>query len=102
MNVTLVARATNIDRVIIGAYALNLDLPFLPHIGMRFTQGSGTALWETRSGIEFPAVKEVVYNVDEETCYCLLIVKDRLTSSLWTEIEDMETSFALGQFVACD
>jgi hypothetical protein len=99
-NVCLVVRVVNIAEIVIGGYVREIELPFVPTVGMKFKQGSSTWLWETKRGELNPAIKEVVYNIDEEKVYCLFEVNDFLESSFWNEIEkeNLDRSLELKQF----
>jgi hypothetical protein len=100
MRVCLVVRVVNSNNETIGGYAREVDLPFVPTVGMKFKQGISTRLWETENGELSPSVNEVVYNFDEETIYCLFEVNEFLKSAFWTEIksENLHRSFELSQF----
>lgn len=100
MKICLVVRVVSRDDETIGAYAREVELPFVPTVGMEFKQGSSTWLWETESGQLHPTVKRVVYNFDEETVYCLFEITEYLKSSFWTEInsEILNHNFELRQF----
>lgn len=86
------------SKQLVKAYARNLDLPFVPTVGMKFKHGLSTWLWETDNGELSPGVKEVVYNIDEETIYCLFEVNEILGASFWQEIKNIDNSFELMQF----
>lgn len=89
------------EKYLKAAYARNLELPFVPSVGMRITGGTSTWLWETRDGNELaPSIKEVVYNIDEETVYCLFEIYDEsLCNSFWTDItKHIGHSIELSQF----
>ncbi|MEL7654296.1 MAG: hypothetical protein AAGU75_00120 [Bacillota bacterium] len=86
------------NNITVGAYAREVELPFIPTVGMKFKQGTSTWLWETKEGVEFPSVKEVVYNFDQETAYCLFEVSGYLASSFWTKIDNLGDSLELYQF----
>lgn len=101
MKVNLVVRVINKEHGTIGGYVKDIDLLFVPTVGMKFKQGSSTWLWETVNGNELnPAVKEVVYNIDEEGIYCLFEIKEFLAASFWNQIKDenLHNSFELSQF----
>lgn len=72
----------------------DLEVPFVPTVGMRFKQGASTWLWETNNGELMPAVETVTYDFDEETFVCLFTVEEALKSGFWTKIEgaDIEGS----------
>lgn len=72
----------------------DLELPFVPTIGMQFKQGTSTWLWETDDGELMPAIETVTYDFDEETIVCLFTVEKPLKASFWTKIEgaDIEKS----------
>jgi hypothetical protein len=80
---------------LIGLYVReDLNLPFVPTVGMQFKQGISTWLWETDSGELMPAIETVTYDFDEETFVCLFTVDAPLKASFWTKIEgaDIERS----------
>jgi len=72
----------------------DLELPFVPSVGMRFKQGNSTWLWETDEGELLPAIEAVTYDLDEKTLVCLFTVEKALNASFWTKIEgaDIEKS----------
>lgn len=72
----------------------DIELPFVPTIGMRFKQGTSTWLWETDDGELMPAVETVTYDFDEETIVCLFTIEKSLKANFWTKIEgdDIEKS----------
>jgi len=80
----------------------NLQLPFVPTIGMSFKQGTSTWLWETSKGELMPTVEAVTYDLDEEMFVCLLTVNQPLKASFWTKLEgaDLERSIYLTYFQA--
>jgi len=100
MEVVLVVRVINTDKEIIGGYVFELDLPFVPTVGMKFKKGNSTWLWETKYGELSPGIEEVVYNIDEEKIYCLFEIKYFLVNSIWKEIsqQSLNNSFELMQF----
>ncbi|MEC0091792.1 hypothetical protein [Paenibacillus macquariensis] len=100
MIVNLVVRVVDKQERIIGGYVKEMELPFVPTIGMKFKQGSSTWLWETENGELNPSVKEIVYNIDEEKLYCLFDIHESLKSSFWKEIpyDILARSFELSQF----
>lgn len=65
----------------------DLELPFVPTVGMRFMQGTSTWLWETKTGELMPAVESVTYNLDEGLFVCVFTVDEPLKSAFWTKIE---------------
>jgi hypothetical protein len=71
------------DGTLMGGYVRELDLPFVPSIGMRFKQGASTWLWETEAGKLAPPVEQVIYDIDEETIVCLFTVDAALKSAFW-------------------
>jgi hypothetical protein len=72
----------------------DMELPFVPTVGMQFKQGVSTWLWETDNGELMPAIETVTYDFDEETFVCLFTVEAPLKASFWTKIEgaDIERS----------
>ena len=97
MKIVLVVKVISEGRLS-AAYARDIELPFVPTIGMKFKQGVSCWLWETQEDTEFPPVKEIVYNLDEEIIYCLFEVHDKLKSSFWIEIKNLGSSIELSQF----
>lgn len=71
---------------LIALYVRELDLPFVPSVGMQFKQGISTWLWETGKGELVPSVEAVIYDLDEELIVCVFTVTEPLKSSFWTEI----------------
>jgi hypothetical protein len=80
----------------------DLELPFVPTVGMRFMQGTSTWLWETKTGELMPSVESVTYNLDEGLFVCVFTVDEPLKSAFWTKIdgEDIERSAYLPYFEA--
>lgn len=72
----------------------DLELPFVPTVGMQFKQGTSTWLWETDKSELMPAIETVIYDFDEETLVCLFTVNEELNASFWKKIEgaDIERS----------
>jgi hypothetical protein len=98
MRVVLVVKVINDYKETVGGYAHELELPFVPTVGMKFKQGTSTWLWEVEDGELEPEVKEVVYNIDEEAIYCLFEINQYLKSSFWHELPTITNSFELSQF----
>lgn len=100
MKVCLVVRVIDENEYMLAGYTRSIELPFVPTLGLKFKQGSGTTMWDTELGELSPVIKEVVYNLDEETVYCLFEINESLQSSFWTEIptDVLEDSFELNQF----
>lgn len=73
--------------VICGHYR-ELELPFVPTIGMRFDGGTSTTMWETTNGTEAPKVERIMYHFDEEVIACLFTVRNQLASTFWKDIDD--------------
>ena len=92
--VKLIARLRSDDLSVAG-YAHELDLPFVPVVGMKFKQGTSTWLWETANGELAPKIEEVVYDLDEDLFACLFTVDQVLRSSFWKEFgsETMEAGY---------
>lgn len=73
--------------VLAALYVHQLELPFVPQIGMKFEQGMSTWLWETTNGEKLnPPVDDVIYDIDEEELICLFTVEERLASAFWEEL----------------
>lgn len=79
-----------VDGQTMGGYVRELDLPFVPTVGMRFEQGN---MWEAGKQFLSPAVESVIYDLDEETIACLFNVKDELTSTFWVKLNCEEYGF---------
>lgn len=78
-------------------YCREIELPFVPTVGMRFEQGTSTTLWETMSGGEFsPVVEEVTYDLDEEIFVCLFSVGSPLAASFWTALPELQPGHVCG------
>lgn len=76
----------------IGGYTRELDMPCPPCLGMRFTQGISTRLWETEVGELDPMVEEIIYDIDEETVVCLFTVSKALISTFWKTLRPNEVT----------
>jgi hypothetical protein len=72
----------------------DLELPFVPSVGMQFKQGTSTWLWEIEGGELMPKIEAVICDLDQETLVCLFTVEKSLKSGFWTKIEgaDIEKS----------
>ncbi|MES2740772.1 MAG: hypothetical protein V4754_07445 [Pseudomonadota bacterium] len=81
----------------VRGYFRELNLPFIPSLGMQFKKGTSTWLWETQNGEIAPKVEAVVYDIDEDLFACLFIVDQELKSSFWTDIDiqSMEAQYFL-------
>ena len=98
MNVNFVVKVIDENDDAITGYVLNLDLPFIPNVGMKITGGTSCLLWETQSGRKLnPKIQEVVYNMDEEAVYCLFEINELLSSSRWVKI-NVNGSLEMHQF----
>jgi hypothetical protein len=99
MNVCLVVKVLSQQEDLLKAYVSKLDSPFVPTVGMEFKISNSSAwLWETDNGELQPQVKKVVYNIDDETIYCLFEIDKYLNTSFWTEIKNVYNSYELMQF----
>ena len=78
------------DEIVALYVSSDLELPFVPAVGMQFKQGNSTWLWETGSGELMPQVETVTYDLDENLFVCLFTVNKSLKSSFWTKIESEE------------
>lgn len=65
----------------------DLELPFVPTVGMQFKQGISAWLWETDKGELMPGIETVTYDFDEEKFVCLFTVEEALNASFWNKIE---------------
>ncbi|MNE16577.1 hypothetical protein D3C76_887220 [compost metagenome] len=75
--------------VVQSGYSRELELPFIPTVGMRFEQGMSTTLWETTTGEELdPAVERVIYDLDEEMFVCLFTTPLPLAATFWHDLPD--------------
>jgi len=71
-----------------GGYVRQLQLPFVPYVGMKFEQGTSCALWEAAGNEELsPSIEEVVYDIAEAEIVCLFTVDKPLSSSLWQTLD---------------
>ncbi|WP_193453247.1 hypothetical protein [Pseudomonas nitroreducens] len=78
-------------------YCREIELPFVPTVGMRFEQGISTTLWETTSGDELsPAVEQVIYDLDEEMFVCLFTVESPLAASFWENLPELQPGHVCG------
>jgi|CXWL01.1.fsa_nt_gi hypothetical protein len=66
-------------------YAKELELPFVPAVGMKFVQG--TNLWETEDGELSPEIERVIFDLDDSKHVCLFTITKRLSSSFWQELD---------------
>jgi hypothetical protein len=92
--VELLVRQVVSGKVVALYVSDDLELPFVPSVGMQFKQGNSTWLWETDEGELMPAIETVTYDLDEKTLVCLFTVEQPLNASFWTKIEgaDIEKS----------
>jgi len=92
--VELLVRQVSKGKVVALYVSQDLELPFVPTVGMRFKQGTSTWLWETDKGELMPEVEAVICDLDEEAIVCLFTVEESLNASFWTKIEgaDIERS----------
>lgn len=80
-----------------GGYSRELELPFIPTIGMQFEQGISTTLWETASGEELdPAVERVIYDLDENLFVCLFNIPLPLAASFWQDLPKRSDGIVCG------
>jgi hypothetical protein len=70
-----------------GGYVRELELPFVPTVGMQFKQGGSTWMWETALGELAPPIETVVYDLDEGMIVCLFTVDQELSSAFWTTLD---------------
>lgn len=92
-----------VDSELVALYVSDdLELPFVPTMGMQFKQGTSTWLWETQTDELMPKVEAVTYNLDENLFVCVFSVNESLSSSFWSKIEksDLEHSVYLSYFQA--
>lgn len=88
--VMLAVRVVQSGEVIRGYYR-DLELPFIPTVGMRFEQGTSTTIWETVSGQQLdPGVERVIYDLDEDQIVCLFTVNQPLAASFWQNAAEVE------------
>lgn len=81
------------------AYMKELALPFVPMVGMRLQKGFDASIWEADNGkILHPSVKEIVYNIDDFSIYCLFEVKHPLVSDFWERLEEPANNHFVQQF----
>ena len=87
IKVKLVVRVIK-DNETVGGYVKDVELPFVPIIGMKFKQGTSTTLWETIDNNELsPDVKHLIYDFDEECIVALFEVSEFLSSNFWTKLD---------------
>jgi hypothetical protein len=87
IKVKLVVRVVKDSEVVCG-YVGDVELPFVPTIGMKFKQGVSTKLWETTDNNELsPHVEHIIYDLDEECIIALFEVSEFLASNYWTELD---------------
>jgi hypothetical protein len=84
-DVKLVARHKS-EGYTLGGYVRDIELPFVPTIGMQFKQGTSTWLWETSKGELAPKVDAVIYDLDNRMFVCLFTVDEELNSSFWRHV----------------
>jgi hypothetical protein len=99
VRVCLLVSVLDKDDETVKGYASYIEVPFVPTVGMKFKRNSSTWLWETKNGELDPEVKEVVYNIDEETVYCLFEIYDELKASFWKEIKNISNNYEFSQFI---
>ena len=99
LDVVFVVKMINDEGELKKLYCKDLKLPFQPIVGMAFNQGISTRLWETKKDWIYPKIKEVSFNLDENTFYCLFEdIYDELVSAIWTVHKTPHNSFELTQF----
>lgn len=80
-----------------GGYSRELELPFIPTVGMHFEQGISTTLWETTTGEELdPAVERVIYDLDENIFVCLFTIPLPLAASFWQDLPKRNDGIVCG------
>ena len=90
--IKFVVRITNGGET--AGYVRDLELPFVPTVGMRFEQGVSTPMWETSTSERkylTPCVEEVIYDFNEESLVCLFTIDSTLASSFWTPLMKSRT-----------
>lgn len=98
MITSLIVCVRDAEGSVIGAYSRKLKLPFVPTIGMKLKQSSSISLWETTDGNELdPAIKEIVYNIDDNELYCLFEIDQFLKSKYWTRISNFDNNHEFKQ-----
>lgn len=85
--VELLVRQMDNDKVVALYHSEDLELPFVPTVGMQFKHGTSVWLWEYEDGELMPRVETVTYDFTEKTLVCLFTVDKPLKSSFWTKIE---------------
>ncbi|MGE8436833.1 MAG: hypothetical protein ACN6P2_09875 [Pseudomonas palmensis] len=94
--VMLAVRVVQSGEVIRGYYR-DLELPFIPTVGMRFEQGTSTTIWETVSGQQLDhGVERVIYDLDEDQIVCLFTVNQPLAASFWQNAAEVELGQTCG------
>ena len=100
MKTIFVVRVIDKEKKTIGGYAQELDLPFVPTVGMRLCGGSGI-LWKTKDDSYInPRIEDIVYDIDEEAVFCLFEIDKLLAHAFWKEIkrENLHCSWELSRF----
>ena len=78
-------------------YSRELELPFVPTVGMRFEQGTSTTLWETTTQEELdPAIERVIYDLDEDIFVCLFTIPLKLAASFWQDLPKRNDGIVCG------
>lgn len=85
--VELLVRQMDNGKIVALYHSEDLELPFLPTVGMQFMQGTSTWLWEYADGELMPKVETITYDFDEQVFVCIFTVDKPLTSDFWTKIE---------------
>jgi hypothetical protein len=85
--IELLVREMSNEKVVALYVRSDLELPFVPVIGMQFKQGTSTWLWEIDGGELMPKIEAVIYDLDKETLVCLFTVEKPLKSGFWTKIK---------------
>lgn len=85
--VELLVRQMENGKVVALYHSDDLELPFVPTVGMQFQHGISTWLWETADGELMPGVETVTYDFNQLVLVCLFTVHKPLKSSFWTKIE---------------
>jgi hypothetical protein len=100
--VELLVRELSNGKLVAVYVSDDLELPFVPTVGMRFKQGTSTWLWETKTGELMPSVESVTYDLDESVFVCIFTVDQPLKSAFWTKTdgEDLTRSSYLPYFEA--
>lgn len=73
-------------------YIRELDLPFVPAVGMQILRSGVHGIWTTDKGELAPLIESVIYDLDEERFICTFTIDTALNSSFWETDNSPSTS----------